>query len=368
MKAIFFAIITLFTLAIGLSFAYAEQQATVILPFERPYQEFSCTAWPSFIGERTVSTTDAVRYQCTWIWTLADDTINAMPEYPLTGSLDPETIKIWLEEIVSFVENNPFQEPEESIEVEDLIDEPSPTPFSQLDPEVRKALGQLKICQLGQDEWIAIIPQYNLTTSDEAPIFKHLGKDRQLMQLALDYQECRGNTEYPWLSQQYNDTYTADQEGMKLALARGGEDTRRYMAEGKTASAEEKLQAIADATDYMCKPANLHLKLCSAYQVCIDNDLSDGDKCLNRGSSEPSIGEGFDNVNIFAEGGDPQTGEGIIEEYRRTQAANIQTEQDLKNYYDKVQQAVCDNYVAQYKYLERDDFENYPQWLIHCID
>jgi len=260
---------------------------------------------------------------------------DSIPQPPPVGD-ETATYELWISENLGLIEANDPQPPgfgSESDGFEEQKTVPEPDPLADLDPEVRKALSTLKICQLGIDEWKAIVPSYNLTTSDEAPIFKHLEKNQQLKQLALDYEECRGQQDYSWLSQQYNHTYTADQEGKKLALENRGLDETRYFPQ-KDATPENIADAETRASDFMCSLAGKRQGLCSG-------DLTG----KNRGDP-----------NYFSD-----AAVNLAREYAICQEANVQTDRDIRRNFINIQTLACDSYSSEYDTKKGTD--KYPEWL-----
>jgi len=328
------AVIALFTLAIGFSYAYAEQQATVTLPLERPYADMYC-------NKLLAQEINEFRFLCVWKWTVSQEGMDEIPY--TTERLTGEDYQIWIEEILPIVENNPFRESEPMI---DLFPQPpvksvEEEQMERLDPEVRKAIEKLGECQFGREGWASFQAQINFTVPVELPIFTSgLDKDRIINELARNFEACRGQDEYP-LSDQWHNVWLADQFGIKQAEERigGGEDTRRLMEEQRTASPEE-IKAEADRVTYPDWYVNPYEELTG----------------INRGNPEPIVDEKLYN------------------EYLTAQAARDLTAADRERVLNNAILLMCEIYTQQYAHLIRTDvlgnlnYEGYPDWLMQCHD
>jgi len=337
------ATVGLFALAIGMSYAYAYQE-TVDLP-RSDYIQKTCTAL--IIGGQSIW-----EWNCIWKFEESNPAIAADGTgviIPIPDTDNP--FEALLRQInIEFDEEIIFDtEADDSTE----IDEPEATPFEELDPEVRKALDKLGKCQFGDGVWSGIVANYTREVPSELPIFTSgLDKRPLLGKLAKAFEECKGKTNYPWLSQQYEDVYLADLLGLdrfnrpELSF---GLDERRLYEEQRTASQEEKDSEAATSKDYMCRAENLHLKLCAAYMELQGE---------NRGNPEPIISD-MDEYN----------------RYLSARAGSILTDQDFTNLMDDLKQLMCDEYTERYQYKIRTyiengktitDYSNYPAWLLHC--
>jgi len=338
-----FMIIALFALAIGVSYAYAYEES-VDLP-RSDYLTKTCNAF--IFGGSTIW-----EFNCTW--TFEETNPSYLPEHDGLQLPVPESdtpMDDILRHMAIYFEEQITIQDEEDIETE-TEPEFEGTPFEELDPEVREAIDKLGICQFGDGVWSGIVANYTREVPDELPIFTSgLDKRPLLGKLAKSYEECKGKRDYPWLSQQYEDVYLADLLGFdrfdrpELSF---GLDERRLYEEQRTASQEEKDFAEAESKKYMCKPENLHLKLCSAYMELQGE---------NRGNPEPVISD-MDAYN----------------QYLSDQAGSIITAQDYTNFLDDIKVLQCDEYAEryahkiQYDVLGNPNYDNYPGWLMHCHD
>lgn len=340
------AIIALFTLAIGFSYAYAEQQAMVTLPFDRPYETLNCSTSTQLQSEQDGLRTVMI-YYCSWFWSISEEGLEQIPVQPSLAGIDYD---VWLEEVIPIVENNPFRESDPTI---DLFPQPPVKSVEEelrerLDPEVRKAIEKLGECRFGLEGWAAFQAQINFTVPDELPIFTSgLDKRPLLGKLAKAFEACRIQKDYP-LSQQYEDIFLADLLGLDLYKRQQtnfGLDERRLYEEQRTASDEEISKAAQDARDWMCGDENLHLKLCSAYMELQGE---------NRGNPEPIVDEKLYN------------------EYLTAQAARDLTAADREKVLNNAILLMCEIYTQQYAHLIRTDalgnvtYEGYPDWLMQC--
>lgn len=328
------------------SLAMAEQQVAVSLPVDRPFEYSTCGL---------LSSNDGVVFSCVWRWNVDPDILASLEPTPANNQTKYE---IWLDEILPLIEANPRVEPETPDDIiigaEEQDDTPS-TPLEDIDPEVRRAIDKLGECQFGVGVWAGIVENYTRDVPDELPIFKSLYRERVLKELAQNYEECRGMTEYPWLSEQYTNAYLADQLGLDL-YGRGG-DVRPSnqpslgFAETKSASDEDK-QAEADKwREWSCQETNLHLKLCNAYLPLTGENrggYTDGAECQERG--QPAT-----------ESGTSAQVRCPLQELRDFNSADP-TSRDI---HEAIQQAVCDEYETQYDYLAID---KRPGWLSHCYN
>ncbi len=324
--------------AFSMVYVYAEQQVLVELPIDRPFAFDNCIGFHN---------SGSFSWSCIWTWSISPEIEEQIQREPFASSADHE---IWLQEILPLVEANPLPRAdtidEESI-TDETVDEPEPTPFETLDPEVRKALDKLGVCQFGDGVWSGIVANYTREVPDELPIFTSgLDKKPLLGKLAKSFEECKGKTNYPWLSQQYEDVYLADLIGLdrfdrpELSF---GLDERRLYEEQRTATPEEK-QAEADRVVYPDWYINPYEELTGE----------------NRGNPEPIISD-----------------HEAYNEYISDLAASIQTPADTERAYRNALIAMCDTYQMQYdykikRYIENGqnvtDTSNYPEWLLHCLD
>lgn len=328
------------------SFAMAEQQVLVSLPVDRPFAFDDCGL---------LTSTDGVVYSCVWRWSVDPDIVTSFDPMPVNNQTKYE---LWLTEILPLIEANPFNEPEAPDEVivgaEDG-DEPPTTPLEDLDPEVRRALDKLGECQFGEGKWAGIVANYTREVPDELPIFTSgLDKQRVLGELARHFEECRGMTQYPWLSAQYENAYLADSLGLdylgRSTEPRGNQPSLMFgMTAGVT---DEQKQAEADKwRDWACNADNLHLKLCNAYLPLTGE---------NRG--------GYTEGTQCQKIGQPASEDGASAQERCPLRAL--TEFNFANptsgdIHEAIQQGICDEYESQYEYLAID---KRPGWLSHCYN
>jgi len=295
------AMMLVITLAIGATSAYAYEEQ-VDLP-RSDYLTKTCNAF--IFGGTTIW-----EFNCTW--TYEETNPSYLPkddglELPVPES-DTPMDDILRHMAIYFEEQITIQD--ETVEEPPIKQGIGGIPYEELDPEVREAIDKLGICQFGDGVWSGIVANYTKEVPDELPIFTSgLDKRPLLGKLAKAYEECRGKTNYPWLSQQYEDVYLADLLGLdrfdrpNLSF---GLDERRLYEEQRTASQEEKDQAERDSKDYMCRAENLHLKLCSAYMELQGE---------NRGNPEPVISD-----------------KDAYNQYLSDQAGSILTKQDYANF------------------------------------
>ena len=256
------------------------------------------------------------------------------------------------------IEANPYQEPEAPDEVivgaEDEDTPPTIRPLEDLDPEVRRALDKLGECQFGEGVWAGIVANYTREVPDELPIFTSgLDKRRILGELARNFEECRGMTEYPWLSEAYSNRYLADILGLdhhnRGGDFRPGNQPSLMFEQTAEVTDEDKAKEANKWRDWACGESNLHLKLCNAYQPLTGENrggYTDGSQCqtLRQPASESGASARercpLQELTAF-NSADPTTGD----------------------IHKAIQQAICDEYESQYDYLAID---KRPAWLSHC--
>ncbi|MCH7590545.1 hypothetical protein IIB34_05870 [PVC group bacterium] len=317
------------------------------MPVDRPFQNDSCGLF---------TTSDGITYSCFWSWGL---------DPLLKATFDPRPVnnatayELWLDEVLPIIEANPYTKPEaepDSVLIGTEEGDETPTgPLEDLDPEVRKALDKLGICQFGEGVWAGIVSNYTREVPEELPIFTSgLDKRHVLGALARNFEECRGMTEYPWLSVQYLNSYLADQLGLDYLgrgnLARGNEPSLGF-AETKSASIEDKKAEADKWREWSCNAQNLHLKLCNAYLPRTGDNrggYTAGTECQTFG--QPATEDGTSSRERCP-----------MKEYIAFQSADP-TAGDIHR---AIQQAICDEYETQYEYLEID---KRPGWLSHCYN
>ncbi len=330
------------------SVAMAEQQVLVSLPIDRPFAFDDCGLMTS---------TDGVVFSCVWRWNVDPDIVTTFDPMPINNQTKYE---IWLTEILPLIEANPYVEPETPddviVGVEDGDEPPTTTPLEDLDPEVRRALDKLGECQFGEGVWAGIVANYTREVPDELPIFTSgLDKQRILGELARHFEECRGMTEYPWLSEAYVNRYLADALGLDH-YNRGGDfrpgnqPSLMFGVTGGVTDAEKNAEADK-WRDWACNADNLHLKLCNAYLPLTGENrggYTDGSQCQTLG--QPA-----------SEGGTPATERCPLQELTAFNSADP-TSGDI---HEAIQKAICDEYETQYEYLGID---KRPKWLSHCYN
>jgi len=328
------------------SLAMAEQQVLVSLPVDRPFMFDDCGLMTS---------TDGVVYSCVWRWNVDPDIVTTFEPMPINNQTNYE---IWLTEILPLIEANPYVEPEAPDEVIVGVEEddktPS-TPLEDLDPEVRRALDKLGECQFGVGVWAGVVANYTREVPEELPIFTSgLDKQRVLGELARHFEECRGMTEYPWLSEAYENRYLADSLGLdylgRSTDSRGNQAS--LMFDITKSVTEEHKRAEADKwREWACNADNRHLKLCNAYQPLTGENQGgqhDGADCQLRG--QPATEEGTSARERCP-----------MQEFVAFQSADP-TSGDV---HKAIQKAVCDEYKSKYEYLATD---KRPSWLSHCYN
>jgi len=332
------AIVGLFVFSVTYVYAYEE---LVDLPRE-DYQNKSCYAiiWNSEDWE----------YNCKWGY--GELMVIAYPRDGIVIPIDPETpIEDVIKEIeLKLAESLELDGTDDS--VPDVEEEIPVNPIKELDPEVREALDKLGECQFGVGNWAAFVNEYSREVPDELPIFTS-GLDRQriINELARNFEECRGMTEYPWLSAQYENAYLADQLGLDLHgrggdMRPGNEPSLMFEMTADVTEAEKIAEADRWAT-WMCADENLHLNLC---------------------------GHEFDGINKggYTEGADcqidgqPASEGGSAAEERcplRALEAHERNQPTTAEIFEAIQESICDEYLGQYEYLAID---LRPDWLAHC--
>ncbi len=329
------------------SVAMAEQQVAVSLPVDRPFSFDSCGL---------LTTTDGVTYSCVWIWTVDPVVLAEIEQKPLNNMTAYE---IWLDEVLPLIEANPFTEPKAPDEVivgaEDEETPPTTTPLEDLDPEVRRALDKLGECQFGEGVWAGIVANYTREVPDELPIFTSgLDKQRLLGELARHFEECRGMTDYPWLSEAYINRYLADTLGLdyhgRTTDTRGNQASLMFAQTAGVTDEDKKAQADK-WRNWACSAENIHLKLCNAYLPLTGENrggYTDGSQCQTLG--QPA-----------SESGASARERCPLQELTAFNSADP-TAGDI---HSAIQQAVCDEYEVKYEYLAID---KRPGWLSHCYD
>jgi len=265
---------------------------------------------------------------------------------------------IWLEEILPLIEANPYSEPETPDEVIVGVEEGDKTPsrpLEDLDPEVRRALDKLGICQFGEGVWAGIVANYTREVPDELPLFTSgLSKQRIIDTLARHFEECRGMTDYPWLSKAYENRYLADTLGLdylgRSTESRGNQASLMFGMTAGVTEADKKAEADKWKA-WTCNAQNLHLKLCNAYLPLTGENrggYTDGTQCQKMG--QPATEEGTSSRERCP-----------MKEFIAFQSADP-TSGDI---HKAIQQAICDQYETQYDHLEID---KRPEWLSHCYN
>lgn len=318
---------------------------------------------PDFLSEKCYAvmwdgSTDW-EFTCTWGY---GESFNIT--YPRDGTIIPldSTSKTPIEdinkEIELFLEEQIRLSEEDDVDV--VVEDEPPRPLETIDPEVRRALDKLGECQFGEGKWAAIVSNYTREVPDELPIFTSgLDKRNILGALARNFEECRGMTEYPWLSAEYENKYLADILGLdylgRTTDSRGNQPSLMFeMTSG--VSTEEKTAEADKWKKWMCAEENLHLKLC--------------------GHEFRGINQG--GFNLDAQGnivgakcqlqGQPATEGGTASQERcplRSLESYGRTELTQQELFSAINEAICDEYAKSYEYLAID---KRPNWLIDCYD
>ncbi len=328
------------------SVAMAEQQVLVSLPIDRPFMFDDCGL---------LTSTDGVLYSCVWRWNVDPDIVTSFDPMPVNNQTKYD---IWLEEILPLIEANPYSEPETPDEVIVGVEEGDKTPsrpLEDLDPEVRRALDKLGICQFGEGVWAGIVANYTREVPDELPLFTSgLSKQRIIDTLARHFEECRGMTDYPWLSKAYENRYLADTLGLdylgRSTESRGNQASLMFGMTAGVTEADKKAEADKWKA-WTCNAQNLHLKLCNAYLPLTGENrggYTDGTQCQKMG--QPATEEGTSSRERCP-----------MKEFIAFQSADP-TSGDI---HKAIQQAICDQYETQYDHLEID---KRPEWLSHCYN
>jgi ssDNA-binding Zn-finger/Zn-ribbon topoisomerase 1 len=298
----------------GISHVYAEQQVGVNLPYDTPFVNNACSTSLFSTGGQSFA-----QYTCYWNWEITNEKYEELTDKSSTSNQDPEGWSIALGEAIRLGVNSD-EEPEETPDVE--VEEETPsvpqTPEQKARAEALKALDD---CKRGFENeyshaWGAIqasgdIPFYQNATRGEFAERDNLSKNQSVLKTLKAIAECeamrealdRGVLGSREARMAYDDIMNIGKDNQPAQGTRGHEESRGF-ADEKSASDEEKLEQANEWKDWACKESNSHLGLCRA------NLPLTGD---NRGFSEPAIGGDYNNVNIFAEGGDPQTGKGILD-------------------------------------------------------
>lgn len=319
MKTFLIAVVSLFTLAIGASFAYGYEE-TVELP-SSDYLGYQCYAvvWNPYDWE----------YHCVWGY---GDILQSV-EYPRNGTIivpdnrldDPmgNLIDKVNEEISKLkVKDGMTVVPDKAV------------PKTTTEPKTERdiAVDELDQCLRGFERfpsWGAFqesseILNYQNKTREQFSIRDNLSKEIPTLKILKAIEECnaiqvyveRGNIGAYEANRAIADKLGLDYLGRSEIASRGNEASLGYINE-KTATQEEKQHEADRARDWACAPEQKHLKL------CVSNPFTG----TNRGNPEPMIS---DNVNTGIFLGN-QTSKQIMDKYREEQASNILTEQDITN-------------------------------------
>jgi len=302
---------------LSISFAYAEQQVVVELPFDIPYSNTNCQ-------EATFRTSEQffVQLNCYWNWNISEENyIELRNNTSSDEPRDPQEFIIALGEAI-----RAGLSADEEQETTDVVVKETTEPEEEVVLTIEEqALVDFEKCFGGIEQAGAFQQAYSFEKF-ERKYQRSLSMDDRLAEECVSniFLRLQANQSYPGLEiDPVDQGFTPTVHGLKMSAGIQVD--------------EDKLQAEEDR---IVMPS----WYVDPYGACITEMIEVKgiliDKCDNRGASQPIIGDAVVNAPD-----NPNTGKTtaqILREYRFVQAASIITPQDFANLQAKLDTKVCE--------------------------
>ena len=302
-KNISIAVLLIAVIAVsGLSYVYAEQQATVTLPLDRPYFAHECKVWNMI----TLSEEGIVRYACLWDWNIDQTVFKELEKIFIDKGADYEA---WLEEVIPLIEKNQLKEVPE-----DEVGTGIPVIPEELDVvpegEEEKFLSDFEKCFGGLEQSYAFQMEYEFEKFFRKYL-RHLDSRDKLAEecIAIGHILELSNASYP--GKVVREDTSVKTSSNELVMSKNAKVT------------EDKLKTEADVD----------------YPPWYQNPYADWSG-TNRGNSAPIL-DGESVVNIPDTKNTGKNSKQILAEYHREKAASIITAEDIKRFNDELFSIVC---------------------------
>jgi len=302
---------------LSMSFAYAEQQVMVELPFDIPYANTSCQ-------KATFQTTEQffVQLNCYWNWNISEENyIELRNNTSSDEPRDPQEFIIALAEAI-----RAGLSADEEQETTDVVVKETTEPEEEVVLTIEEqALVDFEKCFGGIEQAGAFQQAYSFEKFERKYQRALSGDDRLAEECVSNILlRLQANTSYPGL-----EIDPVDQGFTPTVI-------ELKMSAGIQVD-EDKLQAEEDRIvmpSWYIDPYGT----CKTEMIEVKGILID--KCDNRGASQPIIGDAVVNAPDNANTG--KTTAQILKEYRFAQAASIITPQDFANLQAKLDAKVCE--------------------------
>ncbi|HKZ42773.1 MAG TPA: hypothetical protein VJ044_17550, partial [Candidatus Hodarchaeales archaeon] len=347
--------------------AYAEQQAVISLPFDRPYIDHNCQ---TFFATIATSTTGKARVvmNCYYVWefdgTIKPEIDEIIPDGP--GIIPNDEIPPGLIDLINDNPPPPINDKDGNGIADELEVEVSTTP--EIPPDVVVKLAE---CLRGYDrshEWGAfvdteVIPYWMDRTREQFTERDNLnrqfeGTNIHISAILKGIEECRAIQRYVDMGmigpeealKAVHDRLDIGKGGVPERTIRGDEGPPKHESDS-TRNIDALKIAEERAIEFACLPQNEARKLCQPYHTFTG---------VNRGISQPIVSRD----TIVNSPNSPMVGKTAIDvmsEYKRAKDASILTPESVSKYVAEINQITCDNYFKDYKHQIGTD--SFPSWL-----
>lgn len=362
---ILFAIILFSVLTIP---AFAEQQASVKLPFDRPYVDTHCQ---TFFANTADSLKSRAVVNCYWVFEFDSAIFTDIQKIiPGTNTVPNEDLPPG---VIDLINKNPPPKPEDQTKptdegsgIDDRIDTAK---------ETITAIAKLADCYRGYDrshEWGAfvdtqLIPYWLNSTREQFTERDNLSSQQAqitpdirvpLLPILKAIEECSAIERYVFLGligseealKAVHDRLNIGKDGRPVPTIRANEGLPKHDSDS-TKNIDNLKVAEIRAKDFACTDANIARKLCQPYSEFTG---------INRGIAGAIIST---DVIVNSPGGS-MTGKTAVEiygMYKRSQTERDISLTDAKKYMAEINQLTCDNYFIIYKH--QLGTKNFPEWL-----
>lgn len=365
LKVLMLSLFAVAVLAMGI--VYAEQQATVTLPYEQPYDSTECINFG--VEPLTEGKAGTARYLCLWDWKVDPRILPLINQVINDCCATPEEK---VNALIPLIENNPFVPSKEGSGIGDEVGtEVTPEPH-ELTPDEIVAIKQLAECYRGYDRshaWGAfvdseVIPYWlnmtreQFTERDNLEEKQVLGSHVQLLPVLKAIEEYIAIQRYLDLGKigseealkAVHDRMNIGKDGRVVPSIRANEGTPKQDTDSNY-YVQAKADAAQRAREFACTPDNIARKLCSPYGQFYG---------INRGIIQPLVTKDVV-VNVPNDAMSGKTAVDIYSLYKNAQAQRDIAGGDPARYMAKINQITCDNYFISYKHQLGTD--KFPEWL-----
>ena len=347
--------------------AYAEQQAVITLPFDRPYIDHNCQ---TFFATLSTSLTGKGRVvmNCYYVWefdgTISPDVEKLTPDVPgmiPNDDLPPELIELINDNPPPKITDKDGNGIDDKLEV---VKETTP----DVPPDVIVKLAE---CLRGFDrshEWGAfvdteVIPYWMNMTREQFTERDNLnrqfeGTNVHISAILKSIEECRAIQRYVDLQMigerealmAVHDRFDIGKGGVPERTIRGDEGPPKHESDS-TRNIEPLKLAEERAREFACMPQNIARHLCQPYGEFTG---------LNRGIADPIVSRDtiVNSPNSPMQG---KTAVDVMSAYNLAKQASILSPESTAKYLAEINQITCNNYFISYKHQLGTD--SFPEWL-----